>query len=207
MIGAAMKRSLGLMAVGSLVVFADGVIQAKPSQSVVLPSVRVRLSAPAGWHEVGSSEVIANRKRIVLKDAELQKAVASQARLPQFAFTKHPADYGSLNPSVQFVSRPAEGFDAVGAIQQAIGMMRSAVAELRVLEPPAPRQIAGRTAAVARFKYKVGAPTGDNYEVESRLIVIVDGSELAIIGFTGTTTGTDRCEIEFQALLKSIQSI
>jgi hypothetical protein len=203
-----MKLSFGVLAIGSVVLFADGVSQAKPSQSVVLPSVRIRLFAPAGWHEVGSPDVIANRRRIVLKDAEFKKAVASRARLPQFAFTKHPADYGSLNPSVQFVSRPAvEGLDAVGAIHEALGMMRSGVAEFQVLEPPVPRQIAGRTAAIARFKYKVGAPTGDSYEVESRLIVIVDGSELAIIGFTGTTTGTDRCETEFQALVKSIQSI
>jgi hypothetical protein len=202
-----MKRPFSVLALVFVVLF-TGIAQAQTSPSVVLPSVRVRLSAPTGWREVGSPDVIAYRQRVVLRDADFKKAVAARARLPQFAFTRHPETYGSLNPSVQIVSRPAvEGMDAVGVIQQAIGAMKAGVSEFRLIEPPVSKQIAGRTGAVARFKYKVGAPTGDTYEVESRLIVIVDGSELAIIGFTGTATGTDRCESEFQALLKSIQPI
>jgi hypothetical protein len=83
--------------------------------------------------------------------------------------------------------------------------MKSGFAEFQVVEGPTSRQIAGRNAALARLRYKVGAPNGDSYSVESRLIVALDGKELAIIGFTGTATGADRREGEFQALLKSIQ--
>jgi hypothetical protein len=201
------RSACGLLLVALSLLFAEGVAPAKPgAQPVVLPSVRIKLLVPPGWREVGSAEVISNRRRILLKDADLKKAVESRARLPQFAFTKHAEDYDSLNPAVQFVSRPAvDAMDALGVVQQTIDAMKSGLADFQVIEGPTSRQIAGRNAALARMRYKVGAPNGDSYAVESRVIVVLDGKELAIIGFTGTATGADRCEGEFQALLKSIQ--
>ncbi len=191
-----------LFSIAENVAFAKPESRSRSPLPVTLPSVRIKLLAPAGWQEVGSKEVIANLQRIVLKDADLKNAVATRARLPQVAFAKHAPGYDSLNPSVKFVSQPAEGLDGVRAIQQAIDLMKSGVDGFQLVERPVPKQIAGRAGATARFKYKVAG-----YEVESRILVIVDGSELTIIGFTGTASGPDRCESEFQDLLKSIHGI
>jgi hypothetical protein len=180
--------------------------QAHSGQQVMLPSTRVKLAAPSGWIEVGSAEVIANRKRIVLKSEELRKAVAARARLPQFAFTKYPADHDSLNPSVQFVSRPLpEGLGALGAIEQGIAALKSAVNSFELVDKPTTKKFGGREGAIARVRYKVAGPSGDSYAVESRMIAIVDGNELTIIGFTTSVSGPDRCEKEFQSLIASIE--
>lgn len=164
----------------------------------------ISLTRPAGWHTATLAQVQTNREQTKLSDPELQAALATRSALPLFVFTKHQEPHPGINPSVQVTLRQALPGTPVRLLTDALRTMRQAFADLKIIEPVRAGNVAGLAAAHVRLTYTLQNQTGTRARVISRLWLVPRGSLMFLIGMSGSESGPDVCEGEFDAVLKSM---
>jgi len=193
--------SLAALSILGTVAFAN---PKQGSEALVVPSVRVKFEAPAGWHEVSSAEVGESRQRVRLSDPGLNRYLKERARIPRLTFTKHGIDFPSMNPTLQ-VYTAAAGGSTPEEIAQATVRQMSHMDGFKVVEAPHAVSVRGRKAAMLRVTFPMTASgASETVTVEARMLVVVDGQEAAVFGLSGRASGEDRVEAEFGRLLASI---
>jgi hypothetical protein len=145
-----------------------------------------------------------HREQTKLSDPELQAALATRSALPLFVFTKHQEPHPGINPSVQVTLRQALPGTPVRLLTDALRTMRQAFADLKIIEPVRAGSVAGLAAAHVRLTYTLQNQTGTRARVISRLWLVPRGSLMFLIGMSGSESGPDVCEGEFDAVLKSM---
>jgi hypothetical protein len=173
---------------------------------LVVPSVRLKFEVPRGWHPLDAVAVNESRRRVQLSDPELTRYVQERARLPKMTFTRHPADFPSMNPTLQVYTvdpghRAAEVIDATLAQLARVG-------DFKIVEPPHPIALPGRTTSQVRATFTMSVPGAEQpVAVEARLLAITDGTETVVFGFSGPASGDDRCEAEWRRLVASLAPV
>jgi hypothetical protein len=164
----------------------------------------ISLTRPAGWHTATLAQVQASREQTKLSDPELQAALATRSALPVIVFTKYQEPHPGINPSVQVTLRQALPGTPVRLLTDALRTMRQAFADLKIIEPVRAANVAGLAGAHVRLTYTLQNQTGTRARVISRLWLVPRGSLMFLIGMSGSESGRDVCEGEFDAVLKSM---
>jgi hypothetical protein len=178
----------------------------RSEKALVLPSVRIKFEPPRGWYAVDDDATKASRQRITLSDPELTRFIHERARLPKMVFIKHAPDYPKMSPTLQVYTVPPghTPLEVAQATLQQLGGM----SDLKVVEAPHALPLAGRTTSALRVTYAlstVNAPAP--LQVEARLLIISDGPESVVFGFSGPATGDDRSEAEWRRVVASIAPV
>jgi hypothetical protein len=168
------------------------------------PGAGIELMRPAGWQDATLAQVQANREKVRLPDSELQHALQTRSALPVIAFTKYPEPHAGLNPSVQVTLRSALRGAPTELLSGALVTMRRAFPDFKILSPVRATQVSGLPAAQVKATYTLTAQSGQSFPVQSRMWLVPRGSLMFLIGMSGTTSGEDVCEAEFNAVLASI---
>jgi hypothetical protein len=171
---------------------------------IEIASAGISLDRPSGWRTATTADVQANRERVRLSDADFQRALVARGALPIIALMKHPEPFAGLNPTVQVTLRPALKGTPTQLLNGALEAMRRGFADLAIVQPVEATSVAGLPAAHVRVTYtlrtaSVSAP------VLSRIWLIPRGSLMFLIGMSGTQSGPDVCESEFDDVLRSIK--
>jgi len=170
---------------------------------VVLPSARVQFEVPPGWHAVGSSAVADSLERVRFSDAEVNRYLRERKRLPKLAFTKHPPDFPSLNPTLQVysVTGPYDPKDIVSSTLKQAARLDA----FKIVEATRTYPIPRRSAATAQATFTMGSQnSGQTFRVRARTLVVGDGTEAVVFGLSCPVAGDDSCDVEWKRLLASI---
>ena len=163
---------------------------------------------PAGWHTTSLDTVQANRNRVRLADAELQRLIQTRATAPLFVFSKHAEPYPGLNPSIQITLRPSgslAGRPPTELLRMALGTMRRALPDFQEVTPIGSARVSGLPAAHVRGKYTLHSKSGESYPVVTRIWLVSRGAFMFLIGMSAPPDGPDASEEEFRQALASIE--
>ena len=166
----------------------------------------ISLVPPTGWHVTSMQEVLRNRSRVRLPDAELEAGL-QRATAPLFVFSKYPEPYATLNPTVQVVLRPRPASlpaSATAMLRIATATLQKAFPDFAFVEPIQDAQVSGMRAAYMKATYTLRTADQREHRVLSRTWLVPRGSFMFLIGMSGAPDGDDVCETEFAAALKSI---
>jgi hypothetical protein len=117
------------------------------------PAAGIELIRPAGWQDATLAQVQANRERVRLSDPELEHELQTRSALPLFAFTKYPEPHAALNPSVQVTLRSALHGTPTELLGAALGTLRRAFPDFRILSPVRSTEVSGWPAAQVKATY------------------------------------------------------
>ena len=168
------------------------------------PTAGIELLRPAGWHDATLADVQANRARVRLSDAQLERALQTRSALPLLVFTKYREPHPGLNPSIQVTLRPAFSGRPTQLLASALATMRRAFPDLRMVVPVEDTTVSGSPAAHVEVTYTLRGQAGQSFSVRSRLWLVPRGNLTFLIGMSGTSTGEDGCEQEFGNVIGSV---
>jgi hypothetical protein len=164
----------------------------------------IAIDRPAGWHDVSLAEVQANRDRVRMADPELQHAVSMRSTLPIIAFTKYEEPHAALNPTIQVMLRPALAGTPLQLLTAVLAGLPRAFPDFRLVTPVQAVEVDGRPAAHATATYTIQNQQRESFRVKGRFWLVPRGSLMFLIGMSGTQSGEDVCEPEFQAVISTL---
>ena len=167
----------------------------------------IALSPPAGWSVVSMQDVMQNRAKVRVADAELQAGL-QRATAPLFVFAKYPEPHPTLNPTIQIVLRPAPGTAGTPAttiLAGATQTLQKVYPDFQFIEPIRSAVISGMPAASMKAAYTLRTQQGGAYRILSRMWLVPRGSTMFLIGMSGPVEGPDVSDGEFAGALASIQ--
>lgn len=165
----------------------------------------ISIVPPSGWHVTSMQEVMQNRSRVRLPDAQLEAGL-QRATAPLFVFSKYQEPHPTLNPTVQVVLRPRPASlptSATALLRIATVTLQKAFPDFAFVEPIQDVQVSGMSAAYMKATYTLRSASGE-HPILSRTWLVPRGSFMFLIGMSGATDGEDVSEAEFAAALKSI---
>ncbi len=170
-----------------------------------MPPGRVGFDAPPGGRGQTSQDAQENRQRIRLSDPEMTRYIRERARLPKMVFTKHPIDYPAMNPTFQVYTAPP-GLKAAAVLQSTLQQFKAMpgfkLAEQRAVPLP------GRDAVMMHATFPLTNTVNEQTQtVEAHMLIVSDGTETAVFGFSGPAEGNDRCDSEFRRFLASVKPL
>jgi hypothetical protein len=170
---------------------------------MVLPSIRVQFEIPPGWHAVENIAVAESLKRVRFSDSEVNRYLRERARLPKLAFTKHPADFPSLNPTLQIYSVPGP-YDPKDIVSSTL-TQAARLDGFKIVEATRAYSILHRSAAIAQATFTLGSESSQHtFRVHARTLVVGDHDEAVVFGLSCAAAGEDSCEVEWKRLLASV---
>ena len=170
------------------------------------PTAGLSIAPPAGWHVTSMQRVMDNRAQVRLPDAELTAGL-QRATAPLVVFSKYPEPHATLNPTAQVVLRPLPaslGAAATEMLAAATATLQRAFPDFTFVDPIQPATVSGLPAAYMKATYTLRTASGAAFPVLSRTWLVPRGKVMFLIGMSGTTSGEDVSEAEFQAVLESI---
>ena len=198
-----MSRALGC----ALLAFPLFLAASHAQQRYSNPTAGVSVTPPAGWSVVSMQQVLENRSKVRLPDAELQTGL-QRATAPLFAFAKYPEPHVGLNPSVQIVLRPspsAANSSAATILAGAIDTLQKLYPDFQFVEPIRNVAVSGMPAAYMKASYTLRTQQGNAHRILSRMWLVPRGAYMFLIGMSGPTEGADVSEREFATALASIE--
>jgi hypothetical protein len=166
----------------------------------------ISIVPPSGWHVTSMQEVMNNRSRVRLPDAQLEAGL-QRATAPLFVFSKYQEPHATLNPTVQVVLRPRPASlptSATPLLRIATVTLQKAFPDFAFVDPIQDVQVSGMSAAYMKATYTLRTADQREHRILSRTWLVPRGSFMFLIGMSGATDGDDVCQAEFAAALKSI---
>jgi hypothetical protein len=166
----------------------------------------ISIVPPSGWHVTSMQEVMNNRSRVRLPDAQLEAGL-QRATAPLFVFSKYQEPHATLNPTVQVVLRPRPASlptSATALLRIATVTLQKAFPDFAFVDPIQDVQVSGMSAAYMKATYTLRTADQREHRILSRTWLVPRGSFMFLIGMSGATGGDDVCQAEFAAALKSI---
>jgi hypothetical protein len=136
-------------------------------------------------------------------DSEVNRDLRERARLPKLAFIKHPADFPSVNPTLQIypVPGPYAPKDIVSSSLQQAARLDG----FKIVEPVRAYSIPRRSAATAQATFTLGNESSrETVRVHARTLVVGDHDEAVVLSLSCPAAGDDACEAEWKRLLASV---
>jgi hypothetical protein len=164
----------------------------------------VAINRPAGWHDLTLAQVQETREHTRLADPELQHAISRQSAMPILSFTKYQEPHAGLNPTIQLGLRPLVAGAPTEVLEMALQTMPRLFADFRPIAPVEAVQVAGLSAAHATATYTQHTDGGETFPVKSRLWLVPRGRLMFLITMSGSQTGEDVCEREFEAVISTL---
>lgn len=201
------SRSVGRRALIAVAVLAAASLGVTPalyaagterSDVVVITSVGIQFEKPRGWFAVDGASAVEGMERA--HQASGWQPAHPRFDVPKLTFAKYGPDHATMNP-VLTVYEVLARHDPRRYLELAARRI-SQVEGFALIEPPRSLRIARYDAAFARMSYPASG-----LKVESRAVAIAGRSATVAIGLTAAAEGPDRCEAEFQRLLRSIEPL
>ena len=172
--------------------------------------IGLSISKPGNWFFLSAVSMRENRNRVRLKDEELTELIANKARLPLVIISKYqdPASQPDVTPTGQVVMSPLgkmKNASALDIINMTVNMMKSGVSDFKLIEEPSQTKLSGFNAGKTIFSYSLSNQSGGQFEVKSRLYVVVRGDFGFTIGLSGPLNGPDVSDNEFSKIISSLK--
>ena len=164
----------------------------------------IAIDRPAGWHDLTLAQVQEARERTRLADPELQRAVSRQSAMPILSFTKYEEPHAGPNPTIQLGLRPLVPGAPTEVLEMALATMPRLFADFRPVGPVQAVQVAGLSAAHATATYTQHNDQGETFPAKSRFWLVPRGRLMFLITMSGSQTGEDVCEREFEAVISTL---
>ena len=171
------------------------------------PTAGVTFVKPTSWVFVSAQTNQDNRDRVRLDDAELERAIKSQANPPLAMVMMHPEPYPDLNPSFQLGFRPLgpfEGKSPDAIIAALLPTIQSAYSDFEIVEPIRTVTVGGLPAARLGIRYTLRTTDGAAFPTRSDLIVVPRGKFMFFIGMGRKPDDLDAARMQ-QAMLDSVE--
>ena len=185
----------------------SAVLAAETTDRLENPTAGIVVVKPTGWHVGTIQQIEANRAKVRMNDAELQKAIQQSAAAPLFVFTRYPEPHDSLNPSIQVALRPLGPLvdrTPVEIMQVAVEPLKKAFKDFRLVSEISATTVSGMPAAYMKGAYTLVTQDRE-YPTLSRLWIVPRGNFMFFMGMGSPQEGPDVSEAEFTAFVKSIE--
>ena len=195
--------SVLVLFIAAALIATDGSAQARFNNA----TAGISLTPPNGWQVMSIQDVMDNRAKVRLPDDQLTAAL-QRATAPLFVFSKYPASYAALNPTLQVVLRPLPpslGQSPTAILKTTLATLQQAFPDFMLVDPIRATTVSGFPAAYMKASYTLRTGRGTAYPVLARTWVVPRGTVMFLIGMSGTLTGEDVAEAEFLSALQSIQ--
>ncbi len=171
--------------------------------------VGLSITKPKDWFFLSTAPMSENRKGMRLKDEELSKKFADEARLPLVVISKYPDPYSrpDVTPTVEVVMSPLgnnKNTSAIDLINPSVNILKDVMSDVGFLEKPSQINISGFNAAKTVLRYSTLHQSG-SIDIKNGLYVIIRGEFVFSIGLSSPLNGPDISDAEFSSIIDSLR--
>lgn len=179
-----------------------------PAETVRFDSAGLAITKPAGWYLLEDAMFARTLRK--LEGAALEKEIAAKiadgTAFPLVGFTKRPADYPGVNPTVQvrLIPRPS-GASALAFLGRALEPTLKKAEDPVITEPPVARTVNGVAGATARYQYTLRLKDGRAPRLETTLWLFPRGDRFLQLTGIASLAEEEPIRREVAAVLEGLE--
>jgi hypothetical protein len=165
------------------------------------------IEIPNGWIVLSRGEILENRKDVQQIDKNLQEKIAIKQPQPLMVFAQHHEPYEGLNATIKVIYRELGEFgksSPTEILHLTTAIIRLAVNDYVLKEPPISTKISGLNSAYLRVNYTIADNKGKTHNVDSSFYVIPRGDYMFVVKTMNLSADSDKLGPILDAAIKSI---